>query len=577
MEAQNNMSSGNSGGSPLEALRRIKEKSTEVKRKRFSGMTTHIVVGTATCGMSAGAGAVMEALEQEVGAQNLKEVAIIETGCIGRCDLEPIVQVHKGGETPVTYYHVNPEKARRIVEQHIQGNEIVHEWAEVDGSGAKVPDNADFHGKQLRITLRNCGLIDPEAIEDYLEMRGYEALAMVLSSMSPCDVIEVISASGLRGRGGAGYPTGLKWKLTADEAVSPRYVICNADEGDPGAFMDRAAIEGDPHSILEGMAIGGYAVGSNAGYIYIRAEYPMALKRFRHAIKQAENYGLLGENILGSGFSFKIGIKLGAGAYVCGEETALIHSMEGRRGMPRPRPPYPSVSGLWEKPTLINNVETWANVPPIILNGPKWFAKIGTESSKGTKVFALAGNVKNAGLVEVPMGVTLREIIFGICGGMEGDKGFKALQIGGPAGGCIPEQYLDLPVDYESLKQIGSMMGSGGLVVMDQDTCLVDVAKFFIAFSQGESCGKCTPCREGTKRLHEILTRITSGEGKPDDLWKLERLSHTLRRASLCGLGQSAPNTILSTLRFFRDEYEAHINQKRCPAGICRALSGERV
>lgn len=556
--------------SPLDVLSRIRERAAEVKRERFSDVTTRIVVGTATCGMSAGAGGVVEALDQEIRARNLQGVAVIGTGCVGRCDLEPIVQVRKDGELTVTYSHVNPEKARRIVERYIQGNDVVQEWAGGDGS------NADFHDKQLRITLRNCGLIDPEAVEDYLEVRGYESLARVLGSMSPRDVIEAISASGLRGRGGAGYPTGLKWKLTADETAVPKYVICNADEGDPGAFMDRAAIEGDPHSILEGMAIGGYAVGSNASYIYIRAEYPLALKRFRHAIKQAESYGLLGDNILGSGFSFKIGIKLGAGAYVCGEETALIHSMEGRRGMPRPRPPYPSVGGLWDKPTLINNVETWANVPPIILNGPEWFAGIGTESSKGTKVFALAGNVKNAGLVEVPMGVTLREIIFEISGGMEADTKFKAAQIGGPAGGCIPEEHLDLPVDYESLKQIGSMMGSGGLVVMDQNTCMVDIAKFFVAFSQDESCGKCTPCREGTKRLHEILTRITSGNGQPDDLWKLERLSHTLRRASLCGLGQSAPNTILSTIKFFRDEYEAHINEKRCPAGICRALSGEQ-
>jgi NADH:ubiquinone oxidoreductase subunit F (NADH-binding)/(2Fe-2S) ferredoxin len=554
----------NRAGSPRKTLQEIQEKAAQVKRRRLEGVTTHIVVGTATCGLSAGAGAVVEALGQEIHARGLQGVAVTGTGCVGICDLEPIVEVRRDGEPPVTYYNVNADQAREIIEYHLQNTEPMHE------------PQQRIDEKQLRITLRNCGIIDPESIEDYIERRGYEALANVLESVTPHNVVETISASGLRGRGGAGYPTGLKWKLTADEPDFPRYVICNADEGDPGAFMDRAAIEGDPHSILEGMAIGGYAIGSNAGYIYIRAEYPLALKRFQHAIKQAESYGLLGENILGSGFDFKIGIKLGAGAYVCGEETALIHSMEGRRGMPRPRPPYPSVSGLWEKPTLINNVETWANVPPIILNGPEWFAGIGTEGSKGTKVFALAGNIKNAGLVEVPMGTTLRQIIFDMSGGMENDAKFKALQIGGPAGGCIPEQYLDLPVDYESLKEIGSMIGSGGLVVMDEHTCMVDIAKFYVAFSQDESCGKCTPCREGTKRLHEILTRITSGHGEPDDIWKLERLSHTLQRASLCGLGQSAPNTIVSTLRFFRDEYEAHINEKRCPAGVCRVVSEER-
>jgi NADP-reducing hydrogenase subunit HndC len=390
--------------------------------------------------------------------------------------------------------------------------------------------------------------------------------------MTPEQVIDTVSEAGLRGRGGGGYPTGLKWRLTADEAATQKYVICNADEGDPGAFMDRTAIEGDPQSILEGMAIGGYAVGANTGFIYIRAEYPLAIKRLRHAIEQAKSYGLLGTNILGSGFDFDIQIRLGAGAYVCGEETALIHSIEGRRGMPRPRPPYPSVHGVWGKPTCINNVETWANVPAIMLNGPLWFSGIGTESSKGTKVFALAGKVENTGLVEVPMGTSLREIIFDIGGGITGGKRFKAAQTGGPSGGCIPEQYLDIPVDYESLKQAGSIMGSGGLIVMDEDTCMVDVAKFFLGFTQDESCGKCTPCREGTKRLLEILTRITEGKGEADDLWKLERLCHTVQRASLCGLGQSAPNPLLSTLKYFRDEYEAHIFEKRCPAGACLAL-----
>jgi NADH:ubiquinone oxidoreductase subunit F (NADH-binding) len=470
---------------------------------------------------------------------------------------------------------VDSEKLQEIVESHLKNGKPVEHLASKDGidrSRIRILGDADFFGKQLRITLRNCGVIDPEWIEDYLDVKGYAALAQVLDSMTPEQVIESITKSGLRGRGGGGYPTGLKWNQTAQAPADKKYVICNADEGDPGAFMDRTAIEGDPHSILEGMAIAGYAIGADTGYIYIRAEYPLAIQRLRDAIKQAESYGLLGENILGTDFSFKIDIKLGAGAYVCGEETALIHSMQGRRGMPSPRPPFPSEKGLWDKPTLINNVETWANVPAIILNGPEWFAGIGTEGSKGTKVFALAGKVKNTGLVEVPMGMTLREIIFDIGGGIPKNKKFKAAQTGGPSGGCIPEQYLDVPVDYESLMKVGSMMGSGGLIVMDEDTCMVDVAKFFLTFTQEESCGKCTPCREGTKRLLEILTRITEGKGEPDDLWKLERLCHTVQRASLCGLGKSAPSPVLSTLKHFRDEYDAHINEKRCPAHACLAL-----
>jgi len=462
--------------------------------------------------------------------------------------------------------------------------------------------NADFFGKQMRITLRNCGVIDPESFDDYLEMRGYEALAKVLETMTPEQVIDEIENSGLRGRGGGGYPTGLKWRQTAAEkgaesgerraesgegrAPLPqlfnfqlstlnskkRYVICNADEGDPGAFMDRSAIEGDPFCLIEAMTIGGYAIGSDQGYVYVRAEYPLAIKRLQSAIEEARKRGLLGQDIFGSGFSFDIDLKLGAGAFVCGEETALIASVEGRRGMPRPRPPYPAQAGLYDCPTLINNVETWANVPAIILNGWEWFSKLGTEKSKGTKVFALAGKIKNTGLVEVPMGTTLREIIYDIGGGIRLDKRFKAVQTGGPSGGCIPEQYLDTPVDYESLIKAGSMMGSGGMIVMDEDNCMVDVAKFFLTFMQGESCGKCTPCREGTKRLLEILTRITEGNGAIDDLEKLEKLSKIVKRASLCGLGQSAPNAILSTMQNFRDEYIAHIEAKHCPAGVCSAL-----
>jgi NADH:ubiquinone oxidoreductase subunit F (NADH-binding)/(2Fe-2S) ferredoxin/NAD-dependent dihydropyrimidine dehydrogenase PreA subunit len=500
------------------------------------------------------------------------QVKIIETVYFGLCGRCPMLLVYPN-ET--LYEHLTPESLEEIVKSHLLEDKPVERLIShdpVDRTRIRVLGDAAFFGKQLRITLRNTGIIDPELLEDYLEVKGYDALAHVLEHVSPQQVLDTVTASGLRGRGGAGFPTGQKWKFTAELEDTPKYVICNADEGDPGAFMDRTAIEGDPHSILEGMTIGAYAVGSNQGYIYIRAEYPLAVKRLEMAIEQAKSNGLLGKNILGSDFSFDIEIKLGAGAYVCGEETSLIHSMEGRRGMPRPRPPYPAVSGLWGKPTVINNVETWANIPAIILNGADWFAGIGTEGSKGTKVFALAGKVKNTGLVEVPMGTTLREIIFDIGGGIKDGKAFKAAQTGGPSGGCLPAQYLDYPVDYESLKSAGSIMGSGGLIVMDEDTCMVDVAKFFLGFTQDESCGKCTPCREGTKRMLEILTRITEGKGEADDLWKLERLARTAQRASLCGLGQAAPNPIVSTLRLFRDEYEAHIFEKRCPAGACLAL-----
>jgi NADH:ubiquinone oxidoreductase subunit F (NADH-binding)/(2Fe-2S) ferredoxin len=532
----------------------------------------HVLIcgGTACTGRSK---SIQPELRKQLEKYGLRDqVKVVETVYFGLCGKCPMMIVYPD-ET--IYERVDQADVAEIVKSHLKEGKPVERLisrGEIDRTRIRVLGDADFYGKQLRITLRNTGIIDPQSIEDYLEVKGYEALARVLEDFSPTEVIQTIMASGLRGRGGAGYPTGLKWQQTAEVEGEPRYVICNADEGDPGAFMDRTAIEGDPHSILEGMAIGAYAIGARQGYIYIRAEYPLAVKRLRDAISQAESYGLLGNDILGTGFSFNVGIKLGAGAYVCGEETALIHSMEGRRGMPRPRPPYPSASGLWRKPTLTNNVETWANVPAIILNGPEWFSDIGTDGSKGTKVFALAGKVVNTGLVEVPMGTSLREIIFDIGGGIREGRQFKAAQTGGPSGGCIPEKYLDTPVDYESLKRAGSTMGSGGLIVMDEDTCMVDVAKFFLGFTQDESCGKCTPCREGTKRLLEILTRITEGNGEPDDLWKLERLCHTVQRASLCGLGQAAPNPVLSTLTNFRDEYEAHINEKRCPAGACLAL-----
>ncbi|MCE5323888.1 NADH-quinone oxidoreductase subunit NuoF [bacterium] len=507
---------------------------------------------------------------KEKNAQDLVEVE--EAVSYGLCKNCPIIVVEPDG---VYYEKIDSAKIERIIDEHIIGGKPVeeyktHEW--VDTSHIRMLGSADFFGKQLRITLRNCGIIDPESFDDYLAMRGYEALANVLENMTPDQVIDEVLRSGLRGRGGAGYPTGLKWKQTTEFASDRRFVICNADEGDPGAFMDRSAIEGDPFCILEGMTIGGYAIRSNQGFIYVRAEYPLAIKRLTYAIEEARKRGLLGKNIFGTDFSFDIEIRLGAGAYVCGEETALIASIEGRRGMPRPRPPYPAECGLWGHPTLINNVETWANVPAVFLNGADWFANLGTEKSKGTKVFALAGKIKNTGLVEVPMGTTLREIIYDIGGGIKDDKKFKAVQTGGPSGGCIPEQYLDTPIDYESLAKAGSIMGSGGMIVMDEDTCMVDVAKFFLTFTEDESCGKCTPCREGTKRLLEILTRITEGNGVPEDLEKLEHLSKVVKKSSLCGLGQNAPTPILSTLQNFRDEYEAHIIEKRCPAGVCSAL-----
>jgi NADH:ubiquinone oxidoreductase subunit F (NADH-binding)/NAD-dependent dihydropyrimidine dehydrogenase PreA subunit/(2Fe-2S) ferredoxin len=510
-------------------------------------------------------------------------VDVEEAVSYGLCKDCPMVVVQPDD---VFYGKLDAAMLERVIDEHIIGGKPVDEYRiaeHVDTSHIRMLGNADFFGKQVRITLRNCGIIDPESFDDYLEMRGYEALAKVLENMTPEQVIDEIERSGLRGRGGGGYPTGLKWRQTAalcsypartcpTEAPPKRYVICNADEGDPGAFMDRSAIEGDPFCLIEAMTIGGYAIGSDQGYVYVRAEYPLAIKRLEYAIAEARKRGLLGKDIFGTGFSFDIGLKLGAGAYVCGEETALIASIEGRRGMPRPRPPYPAQSGLYDCPTLINNVETWANVPAIILNGWEWFSKMGTAKSKGTKVFALAGKIKNTGLVEVPMGTTLREIIYDIGGGIRLDKQFKAVQTGGPSGGCIPEQYLDTPIDYESLMKAGSMMGSGGMIVMDEDTCMVDVAKFFLTFTQGESCGKCTPCREGTKRLLEILTRITEGNAVMEDLDKLEKLSKHIKRASLCGLGQAAPNSILSTMQNFRDEYEAHINDKHCPAGVCSAL-----
>ena len=517
---------------------------------------------------------IRECLEAEVKKQGLDDLVSIHlSGCLGMCKQGPILIVNPGY---TMYGHVTPDDIPYIVQSHLVGgtpvaDKIIRE-DHLYNRFFRIFGDVDFFGKQMRITLRNCGIIDPENIDDYLSVRGYEAMGRVLTSMKPEDVIAEVKKSGLRGRGGAGFPTGMKWEFTAKQKSDEKYVICNADEGDPGAFMDRSAIEGDPHTVLEGMVIAGYAIGSSKGIIYIRAEYPLAIKRLEKAIAAAKEHNLLGDNILGSDFSFDIEIRLGAGAFVCGEETALIHSIEGSRGMPRPRPPYPSVSGLFGKPTLINNVETWANIPVIILDGGEWFSTIGTETSKGTKVFALAGKVHNTGLVEVPMGTTLRKIVYDIGGGIPGNKKFKAIQTGGPSGGCLPAEYLDTEIDYESLAKAGSIMGSGGMIVIDEDSCMVSLARFFIEFTQDESCGKCTPCREGTKRMLEILTRITEGKGQEGDIEKLERLGNMIKKSSLCGLGQSAPNPILSTIKNFREEYEEHIREKKCRAGQCGAL-----
>jgi len=521
-------------------------------------------------------GAAIEQCLKEHGLTD--KVRINLSGCLGMCAKGPIMIINPGY---TIYGGVTAGDVAEIIEKHIIKNKPVSRLAiEEDhlyNRFFRVFGDVNFFGKQLRIVLRNCGIIDPESIDDYLSVRGYEALARVLTEMKPSDVIDEVKKAGLRGRGGAGFPTGTKWFLTARETSDEKFVICNADEGDPGAFMDRSTIEGDPHSVIEGMCVGGYAVGAKKGFIYIRAEYPLAIKRLEKAIADAKNEGFLGDKIMGSDFSFDIEIRLGAGAFVCGEETALIHSIEGHRGMPRPRPPYPSVQGVFNKPTLINNVETWANIPVVILDGAEWFKSIGTEKSKGTKVFALAGKIKNTGLIEVPMGITLRSIIYDIGGGIPNNKKFKALQTGGPSGGCLSEEYLDTKIDYDSLAQAGSIMGSGGMIVLDEDTCMVNIAKFFLEFTENESCGKCAPCREGTKRMLEILTRITEGKGEDDDIKKLERLGKLIQKASLCGLGQSAPNPVLSTLKNFRSEYEEHIKEKKCRAKVCSALLGYEI
>ena len=534
---------------------------------------THVLVCGGTGCTSSGSARIRERLEKEIEANGLSdEVCVVKTGCFGLCALGPIMIVYPEG----TFYSmVQEEDIPEIVTEHLlKGNVVKHLLYEETVKADKIiPLNeTNFYKKQHRVALRNCGVINPEKIDEYIGTGGYEALGIVLTEKKPEDVIQILLDSGLRGRGGAGFPTGLKWKFAAGNDADQKYVCCNADEGDPGAFMDRSILEGDPHAVLEAMAIAGYAIGASQGYIYVRAEYPLSVKRLRMAIEQAEKYGLLGDNILNSGFDFDIELRLGAGAFVCGEETALMTSIEGNRGEPRPRPPFPALKGLFQKPTILNNVETYANIPQIIVNGPEWFASMGTEKSKGTKVFALGGKIHNTGLVEIPMGTTLREIVEEIGGGVPNGKKFKAAQTGGPSGGCIPAEHLDIPIDYDNLLSIGSMMGSGGLIVMDEDTCMVDIAKFFLEFTVDESCGKCTPCRIGTRRMLEILEKITKGQATMEDLDKLEELCYHLQSNSLCALGQTAPNPVLSTLRYFRDEYIAHIVDKKCPAGVCKDL-----
>ena len=534
---------------------------------------SHVLVCGGTGCTSSGSQQIMETLKEEIKKAGLeKEVSVVQTGRHGLCALGPIMIVYPDASF---YSMVKVEDIPEIVQEHLLKGRVVTRLLyqeTVTPAGVKALIDTDFYKKQHRIALRNCGIINPEVIEEYIGTGGYQALGKVLTEMTPDDVIQCLIDSGLRGRGGGGFPTGLKWKLAKQNEADQKYVCCNADEGDPGAFMDRSVLEGDPHAVLEAMAIAGYAIGANQGYIYVRAEYPIAVERLKIAISQAREMELLGKDIFGSGFDFDIDLRLGAGAFVCGEETALMTSIEGNRGEPRPRPPFPAQKGLFGKPTILNNVETYANIPQIILNGPEWFSSMGTEKSKGTKVFALGGKIHNTGLVEIPMGTTLREVIEEIGGGIPNGKKFKAAQTGGPSGGCIPAEHFDIPIDYDNLISIGSMMGSGGLIVMDETDCMVDIAKFFLEFTVEESCGKCTPCRIGTKRMLEILTKITKGTATMEDLDKLEELCYYVKENSACGLGQTAPNPVLSTLRYFRDEYEAHIKEKRCPAGVCKAL-----
>ena len=540
---------------------------------------SHVMVCGGTGCTSSNSDKIAAAFETEILATGLEnEVKVIRTGCFGLCALGPIVVIYPEGSF---YSMVKEEDVKEIVDEHLlKGRPVtrlLYDETVAEDNSIKSLDETAFYKKQLRVALRNCGVINPENIDEYIAFDGYAALGKVLTEMTPEQVIQTMLDSGLRGRGGAGFPTGLKWKFAAGNKADQKYVCCNADEGDPGAFMDRSILEGDPHVVIEAMAIAAYAIGASQGYIYVRAEYPIAVHRLQVAISQAREYGLLGDDIFGTGFHFDLDVKLGAGAFVCGEETALMTSIEGKRGEPRPRPPFPAVKGLFGKPTILNNVETYANVPQIILKGAEWFSSMGTEKSKGTKVFALGGKIKNTGLVEIPMGTTLRTIVEEIGGGIPGGKKFKAAQTVGPSGGCIPASLIDTPIDYDNLIAIGSMMGSGGLIVMDEDTCMVDIAKFFLEFTVDESCGKCTPCRVGTKRLLELLNKITDGTGTMEDLEKIDELAQFIKANSLCGLGQTAPNPVLSTLRYFRDEYVEHIVNKRCPAGVCKALLNYKI
>ena len=535
----------------------------------------HVLVCGGTGCSSSGSAQLIERFEEQLKEKGLeKEVQVVRTGCFGLCEAGPVVIVYPEG---TFYSRVKVEDVDEIVSEHLlKGRKVQHlvyvDHATKESTVQKSLDEVGFYKQQKRLALRNCGVIDPENIDEYIAFDGYKALAKALTEMTPEEVIKVVLDSGLRGRGGAGFPTGKKWQFAAASKADQKYILCNADEGDPGAFMDRSILEGDPHSVIEAMAIGGYAIGATEGYVYVRAEYPIAVGRLQTAIDQAREYGLLGKNIFGSGFDFDMHIRLGAGAFVCGEETALMHSIEGMRGEPTPKPPFPAVRGLFDKPSNINNVETYANIPLIINKGADWFKSIGTPGNSGTKVFALGGKINNTGLVEIPMGTPLRDVIYDIGGGIPNGKKFKAVQTGGPSGGCIPTEHLDIAIDYDSLTSIGSMMGSGGMIVMDEDNCMVDIARFFLDFTVDESCGKCTPCRVGTRRMLEILERITEGKGEEGDIEKLEALAENIKATALCGLGQTAPNPVLSTLKYFREEYEAHIKEKRCPAHHCQKL-----
>ena len=557
----------------LHKIREEKRKELDLRvNTKADTREKHILVCHGTGCTSSKSPEILENFRRILKEKDIDNVRVIMTGCFGLCAKGPIVIIRP---EDTFYAMVKPEDCEEIIQTHIIEGKRVERLLckDIDGRMVNSLDELNFYKKQKRIALKNCGVINPEDIDEYIAFNGYQALERVLRELTQDEVIDIIKNSGLRGRGGAGFPTGKKWELTKASKGKQKYVVCNADEGDPGAFMDRSILEGDPHAVLEAMAIAGYAIGADKGFIYVRAEYPIAVKRLKIAIKQAEDYGILGKNIFGTGFNFDIEIRLGAGAFVCGEETALLESIEGKRGQPRVKPPYPAQVGLWGKPTLINNVETYANIAQIILKGPEWYSSIGTENSKGTKVFALGGNVNNIGLVEVPMGTTLREIVYDIGGGIPNGRDFKAAQTGGPSGGCIPKEHLDTPIDYESLKQIGSMMGSGGLIIMDDTKCMVSLAKFYLEFTVSESCGKCTPCRIGTKRMLEILEKLCSGEGDEYDIYKLEKLAVNIQKASICGLGQSAPNPVISTLKYFREEFREHAIQKECKALECKAMS----